>query len=78
MAEYHTFVVRIWTGERGAAPRAQVQDLESGEEWQCTLETLGRTIAERAQKGIVKDKMAGATRLLHCEKENQEWTHQDP
>ena len=53
MAEYHTFVVRIWTGEKGEAQRAQVQDLESGEEWQCTLEALGRTIAEKVQNGIV-------------------------
>jgi len=48
MSDYHTFVVRVWTGDPGRL-RFQVQDLRSGEEWQCVgAAALGQLIAEKA------------------------------
>ena len=47
MNDYHVFVVRVWTGNPERL-RFQVQDLQSGEEWQCVgTATLGQLIAER-------------------------------
>jgi len=47
MNDYHTFVVRVWTGDPEHL-RFQVQHLQSGEEWQCAgPAALGRVIAER-------------------------------
>ena len=52
MGRYHTFVVRIWADEEAKTLRAQAQDLENGEVWQCSLEAMGRTIAEKVRESI--------------------------